>query len=52
MVTLLNALLFLTALMIVIELAQPATLRTKDLQVWSDDVERRLSSGLGLGPRR
>jgi len=42
MVQLLDAAVFATFILILLQLARPHSIRTEDVQVWSDDVERRL----------
>jgi hypothetical protein len=45
-----GALIFLVIVMLLIEFSQRPPLETRDVRVWSDDVERRLLSS--LPPRR
>ena len=46
MLTAFTALIFLVFVVLLIELSQRPPLETRDVKVWSDDVERRLISGL------
>ena len=46
------ALLFLISLVILIELSQRPPLATRDVRVWTDEVERRLNAGLPPGKGR
>ncbi len=46
MFSLFASLLFLVFVMLLIELAQRPPLETRDVRVWSDDVERRLIAGV------
>lgn len=37
-----DAAIFLIFVVILLQVARPAQLSTRDVQIWSDDVERRL----------
>jgi hypothetical protein len=42
MAALANTAIFLILAVILVQLCRPNTVETKDVQVWTDDVERRL----------
>jgi hypothetical protein len=39
---LLDAAVFAIFIILLLQIARPASLQTRDIQVWNDDVERRL----------
>jgi hypothetical protein len=42
MVNLLDVAIFVTFIVILLQVARPGSPRTQDVQVWTDDVERRM----------
>lgn len=52
MVSIFTGLLFVIFVMILIDLARPATLATRDLRVWTDETERRMLQNLPPRGRR